>query len=101
VVGAAQAVVLVAAEKKRRATVRTPVIENSDAASGVAERDQLLAQQHQTHLLAVPLELGGKTGGNPELPHEFPHRGVAVDAGSELFIGFVDHLALLMNIECR
>ena len=93
VIGAADAVILVAAEKQRRQAVRAEMIHDADAAGRVAERDQLLAEQHQTHLRAVGLELGGKTGWNPELPHELAHWRLAADAGQELVFGFADHLA--------
>jgi hypothetical protein len=46
VIGAAKPVVLVASQKQRRAPVRAAVIEYSHPAAGVAEGDQLLAEQH-------------------------------------------------------
>jgi hypothetical protein len=93
VIGATDAVILVAAEEQRRQAVRAEMIHDADAAGRVAERDQLLAEQHQTHLRAVGLELGRKTGRNPELPHKFAHWRLAADAGQEFVFDFADHLA--------
>ena len=57
--------------------------------AGIAERDQLLAQQHQAHLRTVGLELGREAGRDPELPHELSHRSRASDAGEKLVLGCV------------
>src|SRR5262245_43303764 len=93
VISAADSVILIAAEKQRRQAVRAAMIHDADTAGRVAERDQLLTEQHQTHLRAVGLELRGQTGGNPELPHELAHWRVAADAREEFVFGFADHLA--------
>ena len=57
VIDAAQAAFLVAAEEHRGAAVRAAVIEDADAALGVAEGDQLLAQELDAHRRGVGLEL--------------------------------------------
>src|SRR5262249_60854603 len=93
VISAAESVILIAAEKHRRQAVREAMIHDADTAGRVAERDQLLTEQHQTHLRAVGLELRGQTGGNPELPHELAHWRVAADAREGFVFGFAGHLA--------
>src|SRR5205807_4670634 len=93
VIGAAQSVVLVAAEEQRGEPMRAQMIEDADPAGGVAERDQLLVQEHQPHLRAVGFELRRQAGRDPELPHELSHRSLAADAGQKLVLGFADHLA--------
>ena len=74
VIDAAQAAFLVAAEEQRGAAVRAAMLHDADPAVGVAEGDQLLAEQHQPHRLAVGLELRRETGGNPVFAHQVAHR---------------------------
>ena len=87
VIAAADAVLLVAAEEERRAAVRAAMVHDADATRAVAERDQLLAQQHQPHGITVGLELRGHKGRNPELPHQVAHRGAGPDARQDLVFG--------------
>ncbi len=53
VVGAANPVLLVAAEVKRSASVRAELVDQADLALGVAECKQLLAEDLYPHLRAV------------------------------------------------
>jgi hypothetical protein len=91
VIGAADAVILVAAQEQRRQTVRAQVVHDADAATSIAEGDQLLAEQHQAHLRTVGHELRGKACGDPELPHELSHRSRAPDPGEQLVLYRSDH----------
>ena len=66
VIGAANAVLLVAAEKQRGAAVRAELVDQSGLALGVAEREELLAQDLHTHLRAVRLgDLAATAGPAP------------------------------------
>ncbi len=60
VISAANAVVLIAAQEQRGQTVRAQMIHDADAAAGIAERNQLLPEQHQAHLRSVGHELPRK-----------------------------------------
>src|ERR1700747_123411 len=75
------------------------MIEDAAPPGRVAECDQLLAEQHQPHLLTVRFELGRQTGRNPELPYELAHRCLATDAGEKFVFGFADHLTLSMILD--
>lgn len=75
VVDAADAAFLVAAQVERGAAMRAAVVEDADASLRVAKGDELLAQQHQPHGIAVRLQLGGERRGYPVLPHELSHDG--------------------------
>ncbi|MND04093.1 hypothetical protein D3C83_242180 [compost metagenome] len=55
-IDAADAAVLVAPEKERRATVRAAMVHDADFAVRVAERDQVFAQQLEPQRIAVGLE---------------------------------------------
>ena len=54
VIRAAQPGLLVAAEEQGRAAMRAAVIHDADASARVAERDQLLAQQHEAGRWSSP-----------------------------------------------
>jgi len=80
-IDAADAVLLVAADEERGAAVRAAVVHDADPAGAVAEGDQLFAQDHQAHRIAVRLYLGGEAGRHPVLPHEGTHDGSGANAG--------------------
>src|ERR1700721_3949428 len=86
VIDAADAVVLVAAEEQRGAAMRTAVVHHADAARRVAKRDQLLAEEHEAHGIAVGLQLRGFEPGQPVMAHETAHRRAGTDAGENLGI---------------
>jgi hypothetical protein len=60
VVSAADAVLLITAEKERSAAVRAELVDEADLAIGVAEREQLLAEHLGAHLRAVRLGAFGR-----------------------------------------
>ena len=74
VIDAAQAAFLVAAEEQRGAAVRAAMLHDADPAVGVAEGDELLAEQQEPHRLAVGLQFRRETGGNPVFAHQVAHR---------------------------
>ena len=85
VIDAAQPAFLVAAEKQRGATMRTIFVQEPDAALGVAEGDEVLAQQPHPYRRAVGLgDLAGEQGGNPISPHGPAHRSIPFHPGDEL-----------------
>jgi hypothetical protein len=81
VIDAAQAALLVAAEKQRRAAVRTAMVHDADAAIRVAEGNQFFAEQHQAHWRAIPFQLGRLGRRHPVAPHQVAHDGARTDAG--------------------
>src|SRR5262249_47812933 len=81
VIGAADAVLLVAAEIERRAAVRAELVDEADLAFAVAEGEQLLAQNLHTHRRAVGLgDLAREQNRYPVAPHQAAHRRVGPGA---------------------
>ena len=91
VVDAADAVTFGAAEEQRRAAVRTAVIHDSDPTPFVAEGDQLLAQQQQTHRRRAGLELRRQARRNPVLAHQIAHKGARADPGQVRIVACGSH----------
>ena len=91
VIDAAQAAFLVAAEEQRGAAMRAAMLHDADAAVGVAEGDQLLAEQQEPHRLAVGLQLRRQAGGNPVFAHQVAHRRARADAREHLVGGGCEH----------
>ena len=92
VVDAAQTTFFVSPEEQRCAAVRTEVGHQADLAGAVPEADQLLAEQHHPHGVAVWLgELGREHRGDPVLPHEGPHRRTGTDASDEFVFFLTEH----------
>ena len=84
VIDAAQAALLVAAEVQRDAAVRAELVDQPDLAVGVAERDQVLAEQPHAHRRAVGLgDLAREQRGDPIPPHRVAHRGALAHPGDE------------------
>ena len=75
VIDAAQPAFLVAAEEQGRRAMGTALVQQPDAAGGVAERDQPLAQELDADRRAVGLgKLLGEQRRYPIAPHEIAHR---------------------------
>jgi hypothetical protein len=87
VIDAAQAAFLVASEEQRGAAMRAAMLHDADPAIGVAEGDELLAEQQQPHRLAVGLQFRRKTGRNPVFPHQIAHGRARPNARQHLVVG--------------
>ncbi len=75
VIGAAQAVVLVAAEPQRHAAVGAELVHQADAALRIAERDQPLRQELHAHRRAIRLrQLGRHQRRDPVAAEQRAHR---------------------------
>jgi hypothetical protein len=81
---AANAAALVAAEKQRRAPVRTTVVHDSHTPLAVAKSNELLAKQHQSDRGSISSKLRRLRRGNPIFPHQVAHRGSRPDARQQL-----------------
>ena len=82
VVDAPQPALLVAAEEQRGAAVGTELVEQADAAAGVAERDEVLAEQAHAHGRAIGLrQLPAEQRRQPVAAHRGAHGGGVADAG--------------------
>ncbi len=100
VIDAAQPALLVAAEEQRRGAMRAALVEQADAAVGVAEQHQVLAQEPHAHRRRVRLgDLMGERRRNPIAAHQFAHRRAGADAG-EQFVFFLAR-ARARSIDCR
>ena len=85
VIEAAQAAILVAREHQRGAPVRAIFVEHADAAFGVAENDEVLAEQTDLDRRAVRMRhFLGQAGGDPVPAHDLAHRRVALDAAQQV-----------------
>src|SRR5262245_4231660 len=74
VIGAPDALLLVAPEEERRATMRTVVLDEPHAARRYPEGDEVLAEEPDADRHAVDLwQLGGDQGGNPVFADEIAH----------------------------
>ena len=81
VIGAANAILLVAAEKQRGSAMRAELVDQSDLALRVAEREELLAENPDTHLRAIrPRDFPGEQDRHPVAPHEIAHAGARAGA---------------------
>ena len=95
VVQAAQAALLVAPERKRRAPVRTMLIDHSEPAQAVPKRHQVLAQQAHPNGRAVGgCHFLGHARGNPVTPHQRAHRGAALDPAEQIVLFGAQHRCL-------
>src|SRR5215469_17282089 len=83
-VQAAQAALFVAPVKQRCAAVRAEFAQHAGPSLGVAEYDQVLAQQARLYRLTVGFDLFRKTGGDPVLAHELAHRRIAFDPAKQV-----------------
>ncbi len=71
--------------------MRAALIHDADPPGAVAKRDQLLAQQHEPHRIAVGFELASERGRDPVLPHELAHHGAGSDPGQLIAIARLAH----------
>ena len=71
--------------------MRAAMLHDADPAVGVAEGDELFAEQHEPHRLAVGLEFGGETGGDPVFPHQIAHGRPRPNARQQFIRGCRQH----------
>jgi hypothetical protein len=81
VVRAPQAGLLVAAEEQARQPVRALRLDDPHPAAGVAETQQVLAQQPQAHGRTVGNGLGREQRGHPETTEQLTHRAARTYPG--------------------
>src|SRR3982074_439966 len=75
VIDAPQSAFLVATEKERRAAMRTERADHAHRASGIAERNQVLAERARPNRISVrERQLVRKQRRQPEPPQELAHR---------------------------
>jgi len=87
VIDAAQAAFLVASEIERDATMRAELLDQADAALGVAERDQVLAEQAGARRRAVGFgDLAREQRGDPIPAHGVAHRGALSHPGDKFVL---------------
>ena len=92
VIHAAQAAFLVASQPQRRQPVGTQFFQQADASVGVAESDQLLAQELDADRLAVGLgQLPREQGGHPVAAHQLAHGSPGADLGQRNVISLRNH----------
>ena len=94
VVKAAQAAFLVAAVDQRRAAVRAEFIEDADPTVGIAEDDEVLAEEPDLDRSAVGLwHFLDQAGRNPMMPEDAAHRRIAFDTAHQVvFLGRQHHV---------
>ena len=84
VIDAAQPAFLVAAEKQRGAPVRTILVQEPDLALGVAERDEVLAQQPDPHRRASGSAISRAAARESNMASWSGHRSIPFHPGDEL-----------------
>ena len=88
VIDAAQTALFVAAEEQRRGAVRTALVQKPNAAAGVAEKHEVLAQQPHADRRRVGFgDLMREGCGHPIAPHQFAHRRARAHAGQAFIVG--------------
>jgi hypothetical protein len=81
VVGAPDAVFLVAAEVERSAAVRAEFVDQADLALGIAKREQLLAEDRHAHLRAIGIgDFARQQDRHPVAAHQVAHPGAGAAA---------------------
>src|SRR5450432_387945 len=94
-IGATNAPFLVPSEIEARATVRTGFFQRAHASLGVAEHDEVFAQQSHALGQAVRAwELIRWQCRYPIFPHELPHRCSGTDAADQLVVLLGQHWSL-------
>ncbi len=87
VIGAAQPAFLVAAEPQRDAAMGAEFVDEADAVFGIAEGDELLAQQLHPHRRTIRRrQLVGAQRRKPVAPHEIAHRRARAHFGQNLIV---------------
>ena len=75
--------------------MRAVLVEHADAAFGVAEDDQVLAEHARVNGRAVSLgDLLDETCRDPVPAHDLAHRGLALDAAEQVVFLAGQHAAL-------
>src|SRR5262249_48947946 len=90
-IDAADAASLVSAIEQRCAAMRAAMVHYTDTPRCIAERDQPLAQQHQTQRLAARRHLRRTRSRQPVLPDQVAHHGARTNASQLLAFGGVCH----------
>lgn len=68
------------------------LLDQTDAAVGIAEGDEILAEQLHTDGRAIGLrDLFGQECGQPVATEDLAHRGIALDAGEQIILLGRDH----------
>ena len=79
VVDAAQALLLIAAPEQGRAAMRAVAVQHADLAGGIAEGDQVLAEDAELNGRAVGVgQLLGRAHRQPEAAEQLAHRRAAI-----------------------
>ena len=92
VIDAAQAAFFVAPQPQRRQPVGAQFLQQADASVGVAEGDQLLAQQLDANRLAVGFgQFPRQQSGHPVAAHQLAHGGTGADLGQRDVISLRNH----------
>ncbi len=91
-VGAAQPVLLVAAEPQRDAAMGAELVDQAVVSVGVAEGEQALGQHLDPHRRALVLrQLGRHQGGQPIAAEYLAHRGAGAGLGQQVVLFFSQH----------
>ena len=86
-VDAANAALFIAPEVERRATVRAVRLQDADLATGVAKRDQVLAEQTQAHRRTIRLgQFLWQHRGQPEAAKQLAHGRSRTDTTREFIV---------------
>ncbi len=89
---ATQPAFLVAPEPQRHAAMGAELVHHADASGGVAERDQPLAEELQSHRRAVRLgDFGRQQRRNPIAPHQRAHRRAGAGQREEIVLFVCGH----------
>src|SRR5581483_1735386 len=86
-VEAADAPLLVPTKKEGGAPVRAPLLHHAHAPIGIAERDEVLAEEAKANGVTVGLrKFLGEAGGDPVTPHQLAHRRTTTDAAKDFVL---------------
>jgi hypothetical protein len=87
VVDAAEAILLIPREEKGGAAMHAVIGDETHPPPGIAEGDQLLAEEHDADRRAIWLrQLAGEKGRCPVLAHEVAHPRARADATEQLVL---------------
>ena len=96
VVDAANARLLIPTEEQARAPMRAVVVDQPHGAGGVAEGDELLAEQLDAHGRAVGVrQLAGLERGQPVFTEEVAHECARAYAAEQVVICLAEHVTSL------
>ena len=92
VIDAAHARFFVASEEKRGTAMRAVCGQQANRAVGVAERNQVFAEQPHAHGIAVRVrQLRRQQGGHPVAPHDIAHRRPGANSGDQFVVFSFQH----------